>query len=196
MRAAAPDSASPALVALREYLGSLEPDEIDAGRLMTFLVPAWPTIDGAHEDAMAAHKLARLERPRWNPPLLTFNIERHGGTVLGSTRAELECWTVDVVRGEAAATMVGYRQLTPAQPRFDVKVPVRELVAAMRAGSDDPRLKRTKEGGVEVLTGEILPLASKQTTNGRRKRFYELLDAELAGEWVRSGSTYRHEPAC
>jgi hypothetical protein len=46
-----------------------------------------------------SHKLLnRMEKPIWNPPILTFRIERHGAAALGSSRAEVQEWTVDLER--------------------------------------------------------------------------------------------------
>jgi hypothetical protein len=87
--------------ALREHLGSLPSGEVEKDRLLEFLVPAWPAIDGGSDHAMAAHKLMRIEHPSWRAPILEFDMERHGGTVLGSTRADLEHWAVDVEAGTA-----------------------------------------------------------------------------------------------
>jgi hypothetical protein len=118
-------------------------------------------------------------------------IERHGGAGFGSSRAELQAWSVDVQRGEAHSEVVGHRQLAPMQARFDAKTPAHEIAAAIRNGAHDPRVQRTKDGGVQVLTREILPPGSQQTTGGRRRRFYGELDSELARGWARSHSTDR-----
>lgn len=56
---------------------------------------------------MEAHKLlSRMEQIVWEPPVLTFVIARHGGMVLGSTRAELQHWAVDLNKMTAEITKV------------------------------------------------------------------------------------------
>jgi len=56
---------------------------------------------------MTADKLlGRMEEVLWSPPDLTFSIERHGAAALGSSRAELQEWMIDVV----AAIVHGYRR--------------------------------------------------------------------------------------
>jgi hypothetical protein len=71
---------------------------------------------------MKAEKLyGRMESVLWEPPLLTFVIERHGSTIRGSTRAELQHWTVDVNQGTATLALGGHRQLYPAQPRLNIQ---------------------------------------------------------------------------
>lgn len=45
---------------------------------------------------MEPYKLiGRMESVTWTPPILTFRIERHSGTVNGSVYAEMQCWDVD-----------------------------------------------------------------------------------------------------
>ena len=177
--------------ALRQHLAALEPGPIDKGRLLEVLVPAWPSLDGGDDSAMHNGKLSRLEEPRWEPPHLYFSIERQGGTVLGSTRAKLQHWVVDITSARAEVRGGSYLQLREAAPRFDVKAAARELASVICTGSDDPRVEQTANGGAKVLINQVLPPAVRQTTDGRRRRFYRDLDAELAPEFVRSGATYR-----
>ena len=73
------------------------------------------------QEAMEPYKLNRMEKAEWQPPILSFVVERHGGTALGSTRADLQHWTVNVETKEANCHIAGHRQLEPMQPRMDVK---------------------------------------------------------------------------
>jgi len=180
---------SSALDSLREHLRALGPGPVDRGCLLEVLVLAWPEIDGGHEHAMAVHKLARMERPAWHAPVLEFEIERHGGTVLGSTRAERQWWRVDIERATADCEALGHRQLVKAAPRWDATSSARDVAELIRTGTRDPRAVPSALG-VRVVTKEVIPAGGKQTTDGRRRRFYDKLDAMLAPEWRRSGSTY------
>jgi hypothetical protein len=45
--------------------------------------------------------VSRAEELSWNPPILSFTIERHGATARGSSRAELHEWTVNLHEGTA-----------------------------------------------------------------------------------------------
>jgi hypothetical protein len=56
---------------------------------------------GADETAMEGWKVSRAEELSWNPPILSFTIERHGATARGSSRAELHEWTVTLHEGTA-----------------------------------------------------------------------------------------------
>jgi hypothetical protein len=59
----------------------------DASELETLLKECWYEFEGADDTKMWPSKLTgRMEDITWDPPILTFKIERHGGTVMGSTR--------------------------------------------------------------------------------------------------------------
>ena len=78
---------------LRGYLSSIPPTEnftteqID--HLIPFLQKSWWDLYGAGEGKMGKGKLERIEKVSWAAPNLRFILERHGGTVMGSSRAEL-----------------------------------------------------------------------------------------------------------
>src|SRR5690348_8052575 len=92
-----------ALAKLRSYLSSLPPGPItDTSVVEELLVQCWECLSGANDTRMVAYKIHRMENAEWNPPLLQFEIERHGGTVWGSSKAELQSWTVDVEHGTAS----------------------------------------------------------------------------------------------
>ncbi|MCU0964910.1 MAG: hypothetical protein MUF08_07590 [Burkholderiaceae bacterium] len=72
--------------------------------------------------------------------------KNHGGTVHGSTRAELQRWAVDINAGAANLLPGGrFRQLEPAQRRLDVAPLVDTVAAAVMSGLEDPRLKSHRE---------------------------------------------------
>jgi hypothetical protein len=116
--------------------------------LERLLATCWHEFSGDHGGMEGRKLLGRMERVEWNPPILSFNIERHGGTVLGSSRAELQQWTLDIDRRTAACEAVSHGQLRPMQRRLDV-VPLAEGVARLildRRG--DERLKWNDEGSL------------------------------------------------
>ncbi len=91
------------------------------------LMNAWDEITGTEFSSLYAYKLVRAESLEWHPPFLTFTIERQGGTVLGSSRAELYKWHVNVETGEAEAGVSGRRQLYPMDKRLDTQAIAVEL---------------------------------------------------------------------
>jgi hypothetical protein len=108
---------------LRQRLANLPAGVVeDLLEIERLLARCWHELDGGETGAMAGYKLLdRMKDVTWNPPELTFTIERHGATALGSTRAELHRWTVDVQKETATCMLVGRRQLKPMQPRLDVR---------------------------------------------------------------------------
>ncbi len=123
---------------------------------------------------MNAGKLARMEAVRWEPPLLSFMIERHGAVALGSTRAGLQRWRVDLGRIRASCVKDrSYCQLLPRAERVKAEPVAAELAEAISAGRADDRLSWGRDGSVRVVLTKVFPYGSgyMQTIAGRRKRF-------------------------
>lgn len=128
----------------------------------------------------------------WEPPKLKFVIERHSGTVQGSSRAELQHWSLDVEKMTATLETVGHRQLSPMLPRLDVNPLADEIAGLIASGQEHEWLKWIGAGRVRVLIGKILPKGSavKQALAGRRRRLWKALIAgmEAAGwKWIGRG---------
>lgn len=162
----------------------------NTGDLERLLADEWNELTG-DDGGMEGHKLrGRTEDVEWNPPLLTFTIERHGGTVLGSTRASRQEWIVDVEKKTVICVEARSRQLCPMQPRLDVDPIAEEVASQIVNRQDNQRLKWYTDGRVRVLVGKILPEGSavKQTLAARRKRFRAALRERLAGQgWHECG---------
>jgi len=159
---------------LKSFLASLSAGPVtDAGQLVHLLLDVWDSLPGSCSEKMAAHKLWRMERVEWHPPFLSFIIERHGGTVSGSTRAELQHWSVDIEHWSAACDHGGHRQLVPMRKRLDVKPIAEEIARAIVDQRPDPRIQLLRGGsGVRVRMSKAMPKADtpRQTLAGRRKR--------------------------
>lgn len=140
---------------------------------------------------MEGYKLIdRVEKVIWEPPFLVFVIERHGGTVCGSTRAELQHWSVDLDEMTAEITKVGYRQLYPLVPRISIKPMAAEGVERIVNGDEDNRLQWLDDGSVKVRTCRIFPTNSgyKRTVEGRRQRLCGYIWETLAQhDWQKLG---------
>ncbi len=137
---------------LKEYLYSIPHGEIsDTGQLVKLLAGSWCDLAG-DDGGMKGYKLhKRMEQVTWNPPNLTFVIERHGGIVVGSTRAELQHWTVNIDEMKAYAGNTGYRQTYARKPPLNVKPIAEEIAALIINGKQDDRLKWNGDGHVRVL---------------------------------------------
>ena len=170
----------------RDYMFKLSTGPVaDFGAIELWLAALWASFSGSSEGGMRAHKLRnRTEEMEWNPPVLAFRIERHGGTVNGSTRAEVQHWEIDVDASTATLVHVGRRQVEGMARRVDVRPLADEIFSKIIAGEEDPRLKWIDDKTVRVKIGEIISSVDvkKQTLAGRRKRFREYLESRLRQE--------------
>ena len=168
---------------LISYLESIQAGPIsDTDKLKELLAARWDEFNGSNDERMAGWKLhGRMEKVVWNPPILSFVIERHGGTALGSSRAELQRWYIDLKGKTAWCMKSGYRQVFPTQPRLNVSPIAEEISELIINRKGDQRLKWNEDGTVRILIGKILPERSaiKETLDGRRKRLRKALDELL-----------------
>lgn len=144
----------------------------DAAEVERLLAGSWHEFAGSNEGGMEGHKLnGRMENVVWNPPVLKFVVERHGGTILGSTRAELQHWEVNLDAGNAEITKTGHRQLKTMAPRISIKEMAEEIAQAILEGNDDKRFFiDSHNGDIVVNASSMFPTGSgfKRTVEGRR----------------------------
>lgn len=168
---------------LIHYLDSCPIGRIhDIEPLESLLAECWGEFAGSNDKRMTGGKLyGRMQEVDWDPPVLSFIIERHGGTVNGSTRAERQRWDLDILERTAYWTTAGYTQLYPRQPRLNVEPIAHDISRLIVGYKSDERLKWHKDGRVRVLIGKILPERSavKQTLNGRRRRLRKAITRYL-----------------
>lgn len=172
-----------ALEALRAYLERARAGILTDTRLIADLLASeWHELDGGAADGMQGFKLLnRMENVQWQPPTLVFDIERHGGTVFGSTRAEMQRWAVNVHAGTAEVWPVGRRQLYPMDKRLDVKPLATRIAQAIQQQRPTKELKWRPDGTARLLLDQIIPTTNKQTTTARRRRFADALFDALKG---------------
>jgi hypothetical protein len=185
---------------LKDYLMSLPAGSpLDQDQVEFLLAEAWPSLRGSRAGGMQPYKIrGRTEKLSWNPPLLTFVIERHGATMNGSTRAEMQHWCVDVSTHTAEIVSTGKRQLRSMARRVNVKGPAADIAEAILKNQDCAGMKRYPDGRVRILINEVVPGegAFKQTVAGRRKRFRAALEALIKEHgWAEVGTnTYQQRP--
>lgn len=173
----------PAIQSLAEHLGTLRAGPVeDVRSLVVYLADAWPRLHGSSYGGMRAEKLYRLESPAWEPPVLSFQIERHGGTVMGSTRAEVQHWAVHTETSSAELVRNTRRQLHSMATRWNADSLAAELAEAIRNGKDHAKLSWRKKGTV-ALTGNSVPDGFKQTVAGRKKRLKAAIAKALGDDW-------------
>ena len=100
---------------------------------------------------------------------------------MGSSRAHLLGWKLNMSEKTAICYQAGHRQLKPMQERVNVKPIAEEVTRLIINHKEDERLKWNDDGTVRILIGEIFPSGSavNQTLQGRRKRFKQALDNHL-----------------
>jgi hypothetical protein len=150
--------------AFRELLFGLLVGPVDRDRLVDVLTDAWDCLD-RDDRSMAAFKLKRLEVPYWDGSMLTFAVERHGGTVLGSTRADVQHWAADPRAATARIVRLTHRQLSAMAPRLDVRPLAVDVAALILAGVSDDRLKWSWRAAGSARRG------GTRDTPARRSRF-------------------------
>lgn len=172
-----------AITDLVEYLNSLPTNSrVDAHHLEELLIGCWTEFDGSAQEGMSSNKLkGRMENVEWNSPELIFKIERHGGTVLGSTRADIQKWTLNVFSKTATCVKVSHRQLKPMAERINLKEISDEIAQIILNHGQDGRIKWLSDYEVKVNIGVVFPQDSgfKETIKNRRKKFHEYLDTSL-----------------
>ncbi|MDX1947407.1 MAG: hypothetical protein SFU86_18545 [Pirellulaceae bacterium] len=164
------------LARLQTWLQSVPPGPIaDVTQLTSLLAACWDEFDGGTAEKMEPWKLHdRLEKPTWNPPELGFQMERHGGTVLGSSRAEIHEWVVDLDLKTASCSKGKSRNVRPPNKPLDTEALVQEIIAVVREGVSDPRVEWISSEVVKVDTLLAVPKDGKvhpKTLTARRKRF-------------------------
>lgn len=162
---------------LKQYLEKLPTGEIENPQELESVF--WELVDVLIGGEAAINIIKLTQRPEkimWAPPVLQFDIERHGGMKMGSSRAEIQRWTLDVHAEKVCHENVGYRQLEKRLSPLKVEPLVEEVVRLVKKRVDDERLNWKKDGSVKINVGKIIPnTCSAQTLAGRRKRFRKQL---------------------
>jgi len=158
---------------LANYLQQLPPGPVESvSELEKLLAAAWHTLSVDQNGGMEGYKLHnRMEEPVWQPPVLSFRIERHGAAAMGSTRAEIQLWDVNSADWTAKLTGSTRRQLEPMDKRLDTQKLAEQIASEILEHKDAPYLRWLSPNRVRLNIGVIIPETNKQTTSGRRKRF-------------------------
>jgi hypothetical protein len=160
------------------------------GKILELVKGSWHEFRGSAETSMELWKVDRERGPhdlRWDPPILSFWIVRHGGAVQGSTRGERQQWSLDFVGHTAQHGIVGYRQLRPSAPALDVRSIATKVCEVVREGADSSSdwiangvLVWKGDGRIVIKQSLLIPdNGSKQTIIGRRRRFRADLELKM-----------------
>jgi len=156
--------------------GPLDLDSKFGETVLSGLVAVWPSLDGSNAQSTTPEKLGRLERLTWETPLLKFRLERHGGTVMGSSRAAIHSWDVDLRTGTAYIMTTTHIQKEPRSKVLDVNHLAQKITSTILDGAKHPALIWGDTDLVVTIKLEVLiPQTAKQTTVARRKRFRDAI---------------------
>lgn len=160
-----------------------------------------------HDDGgMTIDKLYRAEHISWEPPLLSFRIERHGAIVGGrSKKAEYQVWTFNVPERTKTWSSDGYRLVEPLEPRIKVAPLAEEYADLVANRQPHPTLIWVPNGEVRINialvpglgnTNEHGRTLAKETIDGRRRRFRKAFESILLPRgWSRVRANVYAPPA-
>jgi hypothetical protein len=134
---------------------------------------------------MEPYKLDRAEHLDWAAPVLSFEIARHGATVLGSTREHLYSWHINVADKTATLEKGTFRLVRPSAAKLskdEILEIVRRVCEHVQNGPAAPEIFLTWKSETEILIKPAALIAAdgfKQTLAGRRKRVRSILIDEM-----------------
>lgn len=158
-----------------------EPSEVSA-----VLAKHWDYLPGSNLTNMSSEKLDRIENVSWHPPLLQFEIERHGGKQYGSIRDEVHQWTVDVERRQLNCCLKKIRQNASRAASLDLGPIVQRVLLAVKSGKcaaqPDEHVRWLQDEEIRIEVSKLVPRSGvpKQTLEGRRRRLRGQLTFELS----------------
>ena len=97
------------------------------------------------------------------PPILSFAIERHGGTVLGSVYADLQHWSVNLDTKEAILQAGKSKRLLGQKAKPLNVEPLADALVKDLLERTSEHLRWDTPSRVRVLVNEIIPATNKQT---------------------------------
>lgn len=152
----------------------------DSQRIIGLLANCWDHLKGSDAESTFSDKVSRAEELVWTPPLLNFQLERHGGAVMGSTRASVHYWSIDVEKETADIVRVSHRQIRRAANRVSLSPFIERVREAVISHSSDDFLEWKSADVAEVKIGKIVGGGNQQTVTSRRRRFRKELSEALA----------------
>jgi hypothetical protein len=159
-------------------------------KVLELVEESWDKFDGSNRTKMEVGKIDRDDDPMdllWDQPKLTLTVDRHGGAVMGSTRAERQTWTLNLETLTTIQSVSGYRQLRPNSRKLDVTPIAKAVCEAVQRGpaSASDLINRgivEWRGGDEIRVkhANLIPnVGPNDTISGRRKRLREKLKSEM-----------------
>ncbi len=168
---------------LRAFLAQLSPGPIDhskIGYVEELLAASWEELAADNTDMVGSKVLGRTESLTWTPPVLTFRIERHGATVMGSVYAHVQTWRINLEEGTATCDYPKRRLVGARDRGLKVEPIAKQIAELILTRKKDLRLKWLGPTSVRVETSRVVPTTNRETTTKRRRRLMNALEKELA----------------
>ena len=185
---------------LKLFLGAQRRGPLSSSsELIGLVASAWRSFYGSNATSMCASKIEvnRVTNFEWDPPILSFEIVRHGSAVLGGKYGDVYRWQLDIERNIATFGLMGKKRVEPLAPSLDVKPLVTKIVSAVRNNERITGVDLKQDGTVVVSAEHFVPSVGvvKETLQKQRKRFRaELHDQMSKIGWVaRSPTSYIFE---
>lgn len=160
-----------ALIEKLNTLGHGPVPSLNKTEVLNLLSGCWQYLKGSDNQKTLPYKLSRAENLSWDGSILSFALERHGGTVNGSSRAELHNWVVDLVNNGATISKTGMRQIRSMAPRMDIKQKANEVAEQILSREHHENIEWRTADHVVLNINRIIPETNMKTTTDRRKRF-------------------------
>lgn len=151
----------------------------DVNEVVRLLRRFWDDIQVQEDEPLTAEMLDRIEDPVYRPPNLKFDIQRPIGD-RPAKWAKVERWVVNLSDMTAMSFEMEERKVREHAPHWFARPVAEEVADKILAGESDPRYDI--EVKIRIHSDEVTPdsrMASKETRERRKKRFYEELDRLL-----------------
>ena len=180
---------------MHDFFAIQQPGPLDKKPVAAVIEPIWHSLPGSAETRMSAYKLARMYDVQWDPPRLYFKMVRHGGMQYGSTRGEVQRWTVNVEAEWVSVEPIGYSQVIERDSPLKTGPIAGEIVAAVLAATPDPGYQWKPDGTLQISVGKSIPKGSPKRTIETRQKWLSgdvRKRLEAAGyKWLRANQYER-----
>ena len=150
--------------------------------VLNLLSGCWQYLDGSDDQNTTAEKLYRAEKLAWDGTILSFILERHAGTVNGSSRAALHHWNVDLAKNYAKISETSPRQIYPMDSQMDIKKKANEVAEQILSREQLENIEWRTANHVVLNISRIIPETNMKTTTDRRKRFRAELEKIMSNQ--------------
>ena len=183
------------LIRFQNFLETLSSGKIvdkEAEKVKNFIVECWDELYGSGDTSMNIMKLHRIENITYtSPKRIEFDIERHGGTVMGSIYAEVYHWTINLEDCTANWEYPKKRLIATRDKPLKVE-PIAEKIAKdiFEYNTKSENIEWNSDTQVRVLISKVIPETNKQlplaenVLEKRLKNYCSLIGGKLPQDLI------------